>query len=133
MAKSPGQAGRAPEGGVGFCQVPRPMPKKKPSNPANKRQSPRTIFLPPGFNPKFATFNEACAYARICRYTGYQRVADGRWETFKDGGRHMVVFASVLADLEAKQVTGAVQVKRPEKRPVGRPRKIKPEAVASAG
>ena len=62
---------------------------------ANKRRSPKTVFLPPGFNPKFATFNEACAYARVCRYTGYQRVADGRWRSFKDGGRHMVEFASV--------------------------------------
>ena len=92
---------------------------------------PQRLFLPPGFNPKFATFGEACAYARVCRYTGYQRVADGRWKSFKDGGRHMVEFASVVEDLERMQAAGAVQVKRPEKRPVGRPKKIKSEAEAA--
>ena len=53
-------------------------------------------FFGAGFDPKFATFDEACAYARICRFTGYQRVADRRWQSFHDSGRHMVVFASVL-------------------------------------
>jgi hypothetical protein len=94
------------------------------------RQSPRDIFLPPGFNPKYATFTEACAYARVCRYTGYQRVADGRWRSFKDGGRHMVVFSTVVADLERQQAASPTVVKRPEKKKPGRPRKS--EAVASA-
>jgi hypothetical protein len=107
------------------------MSKQNPI-PTNKRRSPKTVFLPPGFNPKFATFNEACAYARVCRYTGYQRVADRRWRSFKDGGRRMVEFASVIEDLDQQQAASPTVVKRPEKRPIGRPRKPKPEAAASA-
>jgi hypothetical protein len=107
--------------------MPKPKSKLSPAD-KNKRRSPKTIFLPPGFNPKFSTFNEACAYARICRFTGYQRVADGRWRSFKDGGRHMVEFASVTEDLERMQAGGAPLLKRPR----GRPPKAKQAAAISA-
>ena len=98
------------------------MPKQKPADP-KARRSPLEIHLPEGFNPKFATFIEACAYARVSRFIGNERIAEGRWEAFREGRRLMVVFSSVRTDLERMRVAGAVSAKKPTtKRPPGRPR-----------
>ena len=97
--------------------------------------------LPPDFCPKYATFDEACSYARHGRWQEHKKVRDGRWRTFKDGRKTIVEFDSVLQD-EERLSAGAHfgRVNRPQqtgelavtKRPVGRPRKQRSEITTAS-
>jgi hypothetical protein len=91
---------------------------------ANKPRKPkpyRFVPLPPNFHPVFCTFNEACSYARCARWTGYQRVEQGRWRSFRDGRIRKVEFDSVVEDMERIRAEGRDEPP-PAKRPVGRPK-----------
>ena len=58
--------------------------------------------------------------------------AHGRWRTFKDGGRRVVVFASVVEDMERREAEGSGKPIEPvAKRRPGRPRKPCPEDQTS--
>jgi hypothetical protein len=65
----------------------------------------------------------------LCEAWPLAKIKQGRWKSFKDGRRRVIEFQSVLADEERLKAASAP----PEKRPPGRPKKIKSEAVASAG
>ena len=76
------------------------------------------VPLPPNFAPVICTFDEACSYARCTRWTGYQRVKEGRWRTFMDGRLRKVEFDSVVKDTARIRAEG----REPAKRPAGRPK-----------
>lgn len=50
---------------------------------ARKPKPYKYIPLPPDFCPAICTFDEACSYARHSRWTGHQKVKEGRWRTFR--------------------------------------------------
>ena len=99
----------------------------KSDKPKRKPKPYRYVSLPPNFHPVICTFDEACSYARCARWTGYQRVKEGRWRTFRDGRIRKVEFASVVEDMERVMAEGREEPVG--KRPVGRPK----TAAASAG
>jgi hypothetical protein len=100
-------------------------PKAKPRKPKLYRFVP----LPPGFHPVICTFDEACSYARCSRWTGHQKVKQGRWRTFKDGRVRKVEFDSVVEDVERIRTESGI--KPPE--PMGKRRPGRPKAKAGAG
>ena len=64
--------------------------------------------LPADFNPRFATQDEVGAYARISRREVERRMRDGTYESFLAGpNKRLIVFASVLADIERRLSQGA--------------------------
>ena len=96
----------------------------------------RFMPLPPDFHPVDATIEEVASFRREGRWTVHMKIKDGRYQSYLDGRIRKIIFASVLAD-RARTIAEAGDkkkpaVKQPEKRPPGRPRKPKPEAVASA-
>jgi hypothetical protein len=102
------------------------MPKRNPFLP-----------LPPDFCPLDATVDEVASF-REGRWTVFQKIRNGVYESYRDGRIRKVIFASVLADRER---TIAASRKQPEpgggsdpveKRPRGRQRKSE-AATASAG
>lgn len=106
------------------------MPKRNPFLP-----------LPPDFCPLDATVDEVASFRREGRWTVFNKICSGVYESYRDGRIRKIVFASVLADRER---TIAASRKQPEpepvaragsdlveKRPRGRPRKIE-AATASA-
>lgn len=108
----------------------------KPTKPTSKSEfesksyerKPFTfIHLPPDFCPKFCSLDEACSYARHGRWQGHQKIKQGRWKSFKDGRRRVIIFGSVIADEERLIAASAP----PQKRPPGRP-KTKPEAATAS-
>ena len=80
----------------------------------------RFVPLPPNFSPVICTFDEACSYARCSRWTGNEKVKQGRWRTFKDGRLRKVEFDSVVEDTARVMAEGREE--RVVKRPVGRPK-----------
>jgi hypothetical protein len=107
------------------------MSKPKPTAPTNRKPF-VYLHLPPDFCPKYSTLDEACSYARHGRWQGHYKIKTGRWKSFKDGRRRVIVFASVVEDEERLKAKNLGQHVEPVvvKRPVGRPRKVKPEAAA---
>ena len=97
--------------------------KPEPDKPTRKPF--KFLSLPPDFCPTYCSLDEACSYARHGRWYGHQKIRKGRWRTLKDGRRTVVVFASVLEDMERLQAASAASDAAPDtgKRRVGRPRK----------
>ena len=90
------------------------------------------LSLPPDFCPKYATFDEACSFSRHGRWIGHKKVREGRWRTFKDGGRRVVIFASVVEDMQRREAEDCGKPIEPAvKRKPGRPRKPRPEDQTS--
>lgn len=94
---------------------------------ARKPKPYKYIPLPPDFCPAICTFDEACSYARHSRWTGHQKVKEGRWRTFRDGRLRKVIFASVLEDMERTMAIGSDKIEPVIKRKRGRPPKPRPE------
>ena len=73
--------------------------------------------LPADFNPRFATPDEVAAYARISRRVVERRMRDGTYESFLAGpNKRLIVFQSVLDDIERRRAAGA-QFDRARSRP----------------
>jgi hypothetical protein len=89
------------------------------------------LHLPPDFCPKYSTLDEACSYARHGRWQGHQKIKQGRWKSFKDGRRRVIIFSSVIED-EEKLKANSEPVEEPAKKPVGRLKRPKPETSAAA-
>jgi hypothetical protein len=102
----------------------------------------RFVNLPKDFHPVDATVDEVASFRREGRWTVFNKIRNGAYESYRDGRIRKIVFASVLADRER---TIAASRKQPEpepvaragsdsveKRPKGRPRKSE-AATASAG
>ena len=81
--------------------------------------------LPPGFAPTYCTVDEACAYARCSRWTGFQRIRQRRWLAFKDGPDYQDRIDTVVEDM--KRTKAESRVASTGKRRPGRPRKHHPE------
>jgi hypothetical protein len=96
----------------------------------------RFLSLPVGFDPLDATIDEVASYRRESRWTVHLKIRTGVYESYLDGRIRKIIFASVKADRERSIAAGR---KHPEpvepvvkKRPVGRPRKPKPETSVAA-
>jgi hypothetical protein len=83
------------------------------------------IPLPPNFDPVDATVKEVMAYRRESYSTVRRKLRLGLYESYLDGDRRMIIFASVKADREQSIAKGPQLI--PEnpavKRNRGRPRK----------
>ena len=92
--------------------------------------------LPPDFNPLDATIDEVASYRRESRWTVFQKLKDGRYESYLDGRIRKIIFQSVKADRERSLAAsrGSTEEPLPVKRKPGRPPNPRPEtATASAG
>lgn len=92
----------------------------------------RFMPLPPDFHPVDATIEEVASFRREGRWTVHMKIKDGRYQSYLDGRIRKIIFESVLADRARTIAEGADKKKPPVKQPVGRPRKAKPQPVASA-
>ena len=129
MSQSPGQPLVCLKGRRA-CQSRAPNAEEEadPKPKQSYKRKPFTfIHLPADFSPKYCSLPEACSYARHGLWQGHAKIKQGRWKSFRDGRRRVIIFASVIADEEQLIAASAP----PEKRPPGRP-KTKPEATASA-
>jgi hypothetical protein len=52
----------------------------------------------PTIEPLVLPFSEACQASGHGRDKGYDKLKDGRWESYMDGGTRMVTVASIKAD-----------------------------------
>jgi hypothetical protein len=52
----------------------------------------------PNLEPLALPFSEACSASGHGRDKGYDKLKDGRWESYMDGGTRMVTLASIKAD-----------------------------------
>ncbi len=93
-----------------------------PDKPVRKPKPFKFLPLPPDFSPAYCTIEEACSYARHERWYAHQKINDGRWRTFKDGRRTVVVFASVIEDTERLRAASNAPPDTGKRQP-GRPRK----------
>lgn len=103
--------------------VPKPQPKPKLY---------RFLPLPPDFNPEYCTMAEGCSYAKCSIWTGFKKLRERRWRAVKDGRINKLIFASIKADMAALPERAAGSPPTSTKRPVGRPKRIKPEQEPSA-
>ena len=106
------------------------MPK-----PKRKTKPYRFVNLPDNFHPVDATVDEVASFRREGRWTVFQKIRDGRYESYRDGRIRKVIFASVLADRERTIAAGRKHPERDEpvvKKPVGRPKRPKPETSVAA-
>jgi hypothetical protein len=78
--------------------------------------------LPPDFSPLDATVDEVASFRKESRWTVFQKLRRGVYESYLDGRVRKIIFASVLADRGR-----AIASKGPAKRKPGRPKKPRPE------
>jgi hypothetical protein len=63
--------------------------------------------LPADFNPRFATPDEVAAYTRLSRRVIERRMRAGVYESFLGSdNRRLIVFQSVIADIERRRSAG---------------------------
>jgi hypothetical protein len=87
----------------------------------------RWISLPPDFDPINATVDEVASYERCGRWLVHQRIRLKIYDSYIDGGRRKIVFASV----KARRARAIEQTKNPfgKRRPGGQPRRPAPAAA----
>jgi len=94
--------------------------------PKRFRAKSRFVDLPAGLAPPDLTVDEVAAYRRESRWTVHKKIREGRYESYLDGRIRKVIFASVKLDRERTMGAGLTG-----KRPPGRPRNPRDEAVAA--
>jgi hypothetical protein len=94
------------------------MPGHKPRND--------WLVLPPGWDPIDCTIDEAMAYRRLSRTAVLKKIHDGVYQTYRDGKRRKIVFATVKAD-RMRALLADQRREKTGKRKVGRPRQPRPD------
>jgi hypothetical protein len=82
-------------------------------------------WLPPDFDPVDATVKEVMAYRRESYSTVRRKLRVGRYQSYLDGDRRMIIFSSVKAERE-RSISKGPQLAPDNpviKRKRGRPRK----------
>jgi hypothetical protein len=89
--------------------------------------------LPPNLRLD-VTVNEVMAFRHESARTVFRKLTAGTYKSYKNGGRRLIVWQSVLDDRERSLSHGAQLPSRPitGKRRPGRPRKDHPENKAAA-
>jgi hypothetical protein len=122
--------------GVGFCL-----------GLSTSMRKPQFKFLPlpENFCPTDATVDEVRAFRRESRWSVFEKIRTGVYESYLDGRVRKIIFASVIADRERTMADGrdkqcanamrtnAARAASPvkKKRP-GRPRKLKTASATAA-
>jgi hypothetical protein len=82
------------------------------------------LNLPKDFHPVDATPEEVASYRRESLRTVHQKIADGRYQSYRESRIRKIIFESVLADREraiaadrAPEATGKRRVGRPRLKP----------------
>jgi hypothetical protein len=96
-----------------------------------RRKQSNFLHLPPDFHPLDATREEVASFRRESLTTVNEKIKDGRYQSYLEGRIRKIVFASVLADRE-RAITASLKPPSPGKRPVGRPRKPRPDQPSQA-
>ncbi len=90
----------------------------------------KAVSLPAAFNVKYATVPEVCVYTRLSRSEVERKMRDGSYQSFlASRAKRLIVFASVLADIEKHIAAGPLLDIRPPRNPKHRAKTI---AKASA-
>jgi hypothetical protein len=80
--------------------------------------------LPPELGPPDATIEEVMRFRNESARTVQRKIADGRYQSYKDGDRRLIVWKSVLEDRDACRARGPQLAPVPAngKRKPGRPK-----------
>ena len=89
------------------------------------------LNLPPGFAPTDATVHEVASFRRESLRTTFEKIKDGRYQSYRDGRIRKIVFASVIADRD-RAIAESGKSPPSGKRRVGRPR-TKPQPTVAVG
>lgn len=81
--------------------------------------------LPPALGPPDATIQQVMRFTNSSARMVQRKIANGTYESYKDGDRRLILWSSVLADRARLIALGPQLSPRPAtgKRPVGRPKK----------